>query len=119
MYHYRITGSSVSIYDGDSFRADIDLGLYLWHKRQAFRLYGIDAPELRSPTLEAGRLAKAEFIRLTAGYEYLWVRTFRDRKEKYGRWLALIFTEQDTVDEAASINQQLLRSGLGYAPMLY
>lgn len=41
MYHYRITGSSLNITDGDSFRADIDLGFRIWHFAQAFRLYGI------------------------------------------------------------------------------
>ena len=117
MYHYRITG--LSIYDGDSFRADIDLGLFTWLRRQAFRLFGVDAPELRGQTIVAGRLARDEFIRLTAGHEYLWVRTFRDNKEKYGRWLALVFTDQADVDEATSINRQLLQSGFGYVPMLY
>lgn len=119
MYHYRILGKSLNITDGDSFRADIDLGFRIWHFAQAFRLYGVDAPEMHTTTLEAGRAAKAEFVRLMSGHEWLYVRTSKDSKDKYGRWLALVFTDPNVTDEAESINQQLLRGGFGYVPMIF
>jgi len=51
----------ISNYDGDTIRADIDLGFGQWSHNQTFRLYGINTPELRGGTAEtkqAGRDAK-------------------------------------------------------------
>lgn len=43
----------VSHYDGDTFHADVDLGLEIVKRRLPIRLYGINAPEIR-PLQEGG-----------------------------------------------------------------
>ena len=53
MFDYAAT--IVSVHDGDTVRADIDLGFGCWIKNQPLRIYGIDAPELTTPE---GKLAR-------------------------------------------------------------
>lgn len=44
-YLYR--AEVVSVVDGDTIDVDIDLGFYIWIKKQRIRLLDIDAPEMR------------------------------------------------------------------------
>jgi endonuclease YncB( thermonuclease family) len=37
---------NVSVYDGDSFKADLDEGDHRWEIQRPFRVYGLDTPEL-------------------------------------------------------------------------
>lgn len=80
------------VYDGDTVRVDIDLGCCVWLRDEAIRLYGINAPELRGSERSEGLISAAalrDWIDLavnTDGAE-LWIRTHKDRKGKYGRWL--------------------------------
>lgn len=85
MYEYRAI--IVSNYDADTLRLDIDLGFGNWTKSQPVRLYGIDAPELDTP---AGKAAR-DYVKtlLPAGSKVV-ITTFKDAKEKYGRYLAKI-----------------------------
>jgi len=80
-----------SIYDADTIRFNIDLGFGVWLNEQPVRLYGIDAFELRGPERPDGIEAKefAEDLLNSAGAIRL--LTYRDRKGKYGRWLAQVF----------------------------
>jgi micrococcal nuclease len=45
LYHYK--AKVESIYDGDTVRVNIDLGLKTWNMDEPIRLLGITAPELR------------------------------------------------------------------------
>ena len=45
LYHYRAV--VISVYDGDTCRMDIDLGLDIWQKNEKIRLVRINTPELR------------------------------------------------------------------------
>lgn len=121
MYHYRVPGSSIRVYDGDTLRADVDLGLYVWINAGgiSFRLYGVDAPEMRGAELVAGRAARDELKRLLGGHDYVYFRTFKDKTEKYGRWLVTIFTNPADMEWERSINHALLNSTFGYKPMVF
>lgn len=88
MYEYKAVIREV--YDGDTVRADIDLGFGMWMHRQALRLAGIDAPELRGETIGAGRAAR-DFLRNLLLDEPVVIRTHK--AGKYGRWLAEIYRE--------------------------
>lgn len=85
LYHYRAV--VVAVTDGDTVVVDIDLGLRIWARKQVLRLEGVAAPETRTPE---GREAKAWLAaELPVGTPVI-VRTKKDRREKYGRWLASI-----------------------------
>lgn len=82
-YRYRATVTSV--YDGDTLTADIDLGFGVRMKGVALRLRGLDAPELRRPTLEDGRAARDWLRSLVLGKTVV-IETHRTGS--YHRWLA-------------------------------
>lgn len=95
-----------SVYDGDTMRADIDLGFGVWMFNKSLRLYGIDTPELRGEERPEGLLAK-EFVleRVPVGSE-IQILTEKDSTGKYGRYLATIF-----YDGGKNLNEELLESG--------
>ena len=88
---------------------------------QRLRLYGIDAPEMKT---EAGKIAK-EYVRsvLMGGdaFKYVYVRTIKDRKDKYGRKLAVLYFDPVWMEHdyneskiemmGMSFNQQIVRNG--------
>lgn len=96
MYEYRAT--LVSIYDADTMRFDVDLGFFTWLKNQSVRLYGVNAWEIKGPEREKGLVAKGAVQGLftTAGPEVI-IRTYKDAKEKYGRWLGRVELSDGTI----------------------
>lgn len=46
----------VSVYDGDSFHADIDMGMDIWRRNVMIRVAHINAPEMNTTE---GKIAKA------------------------------------------------------------
>lgn len=52
LYHYK--AKVVSVYDGDTFTVDIDLGLHTWINGEKIRLNRINAPELRGNEKDKG-----------------------------------------------------------------
>ncbi len=116
-YIYRATLERVV--DGDTVDIVIDLGFSTFRKER-IRLYGVDAPEIKTPE---GRYVKSVLIdRLNEGG--LKIRTVKDRRDKYGRYLGLFYTlgsdPADNVDELiknkqmddSSINSFLVRRAL-------
>ncbi len=86
MYHYRATVQRVV--DGDTVDLAVDAGFRITFTDR-FRLYGIDTPELRTPTYEAGHAARLWLDNLIGGRE-LQVETYKPATDKYGRWLATL-----------------------------
>ncbi len=102
LYKYRARVRSV--YDGDTIRLDIDLGLKVWIYNEPVRLYGINAPELRGSQKEQGILAR-DYLKEQIDGRDVFIQTLRDRRGKYGRWLACI--SLDGID----INRKMVESG--------
>lgn len=107
MYQYKAVVQK--IIDGDTYEIDIDLGMSIWVKNERIRLFGIDTPEVYgvkkgSPEYESG-LQASEFVKkvFDAKKEVL-IETFKDKKEKYGRYLALLYVKMDD-DELYSHNE--------------
>jgi micrococcal nuclease len=76
-----------SVYDGDTCRADIDLGFGIWTSNQSLRLLGIDAPELGKP---GGKEARDYLRQMLPIGATVVIRTVKDEDDKYGRLLASI-----------------------------
>lgn len=96
LWTYRAIITSVT--DGDSCRARIDLGFGIYKSGEALRLAGINAPEMRGETLEAGRAAR-DALRLRVLGKLVTIKTRKDAQEKYGRYLAAIWDEQGCVND--------------------
>lgn len=84
MYEYRAT--IVKVVDGDTVHADIDMGFDA-HIRVTLRLAGINAPEMGSKEGVAARDALRSLVENAA----VTVKTKKDRREKFGRYLATLF----------------------------
>lgn len=101
MYEYRAKldwgHSSHPVYDADSVRLIVDFGFQLQQNIGMVRLYGINAPEMRGPSKEAGRAARDYLRGLLPDRDHLepdqWftIKTHLDRKGKYGRYLVTLY----------------------------
>ena len=96
---FQYTAKIFTVYDGDTCRADIDLGFGVTMRNQAFRVHGIDCPEMTS---EAGKDARDHARTILTSGLIVRVETFKDSKEKYGRYLAKI-TLPDNTDYASAM----------------
>ena len=101
-YKAEVTG----VYDGDSVTIDIDLGLGTWRRGEKLRLYGVDTPEVRGESREAGLIAR-DFLRALVLGKPVIIRTHKDQEGKYGRLLAEIFLADGT-----NVNELLVERGL-------
>jgi len=132
MYQYQAVIQK--IIDGDTYEIDIDLGLSIWVRNERIRLLGVDTPEvygvkMGSPEWVTGNKA-SEFVKsvLHANDEII-VETVKDKKEKYGRYLAVVYAKVDqnilsglngirTIGEFSCINDLLIAKGLAKTYMI-
>lgn len=107
IYGYRATVRRVV--DGDTIDFDVDLGFYM-HAHIRVRLLGVDTPEIYgvkkgSEEYEAGKEA-TEFTKkwLEENVDEdgtIYVETFKNHGDKYGRWLAVVGgSATDTLNDA-------------------
>ncbi len=101
-----------AVYDGDTITANINLGFGLSMRKQKLRLFGINTPEMRGDAEEkiAGINAR-DVLRTWILDKEVIVETLKDRKGKYGRWLATVWL-LDAAGEYVNINQLLVDHGL-------
>ena len=104
MYEYRAFVRKV--YDGDTITCDIDLGFNMIMRNQKLRLVGIDTPEVRGPTRQEG-LKVRDIVRSRISNKWIVIKTHRDKKGKYGRWLAEVYE----ADVEESLNSWLIKEG--------
>jgi micrococcal nuclease len=87
----------IRVIDGDTVELMIDQGFSNFTK-QTMRLYGIDAPEMN--TL-AGKAAKAWLWEALQPLEAIYVQTIqletKAKRDKYGRFLAVLYDELPTL----------------------
>lgn len=132
MYQYNAIIRKVV--DGDTIEIDIDLGLSSWVHSEKVRLYGIDTPEVYgvkkgSPEWELGNKS-SEFVKQTVKEnDEVIIETIKDKKEKFGRYLALIFIKIDqsvlsgltdirNIGEYYCLNDILISKGLAKKYMI-
>lgn len=96
MYEYRALVRKV--YDGDTITVDIDLGFDMILRNQKIRLLGINTPEVRGKEREAG-LKSRDALRELIGSKWIMIKTQKDKKGKYGRWLGTIYLAEENVNE--------------------
>lgn len=101
MYEYKAT--LVRVVDGDTVRLRVDVGFYMTAEL-AFRLAGINTPEMIGAAATAGAAARDALAGLLASAPTLRVQT--TRADKYGRWLVTIFLPDGT-----NVNEKLIELG--------
>lgn len=108
---YQYNAECLEVVDGDTLTLKVDLGFGTF-KIDRFRMYGINTPETygvpkTSEEYIKGSASKARTTELVMGKKLI-VKTHRDKKDKYGRYLAEIYVPE-LVD---SVNQTLIKEGL-------
>lgn len=106
LFHYR--AKVVDVYDGDTCRMDIDLGLGTWKHWEAVRIHRINAPEMRGADKDKGTLSR-DFLRSLILDKEVYLQTIKDSKGKYGRYLGEIWLEQDGV--YINVNDKMVETG--------
>ena len=96
MYEYKALVTKV--YDGDTITVDIDLGFGVCLKGQKIRLLGIDTPEIRGDEREEGLKSRAA-LRGQIINKWVSIKTFKDKKGKYGRWLGEVWLDDLCMNE--------------------
>lgn len=99
MYEYRC--EVIRVLDGDTIWANVDLGFDI-HVKDTIRLAHINAPELSTTE---GDLAKAALGDLLSSGPLI-LKTIKDRKEKYGRYLGVIIN-----GNGVNVNDQMVKEG--------
>lgn len=116
MYEYKC--KIARVVDGDTVDLFVDLGFNIIIKER-FRLEGINAPESRTRDLEEkkrGLLATEHLEILTTQSTHLKIRTAKDGKGKYGRWLGTIYgschmAEDPDPDSWLNLNLKMIDDG--------
>ena len=90
IYQYR--AHVASVYDGDTFRADVDLGFFTWIKNEQFRLARLNAPEVRGDERDQGLISRDRLRDLILDRDVI-IET--EKKGKFGRYIAEVFLEAD------------------------
>lgn len=104
MYEYAC--KIVSEHDGDTLRADVDLGFGFWRLGQDFRLNRINAPEItgvQKPLGQKSQVALSGYLAI--GQTYV-VKTTKDKLDKYGRMLGDFYLADGTC-----VNDLLVTNG--------
>lgn len=96
----------VSVVDADTLHVNIDDGRDR-NGKDTIRLFGLNAPEMSTPEGKAARLKVVEWVN-EADPSGFTIQTIKDKREKYGRYLGIIFRAGDPM----SLNDYLLRNGL-------
>ena len=67
-------------------------------KKQTLRLYGINTPEVRGESKEEGKRVR-DILRQRILGKIITIKTKKDKKGKYGRWLATIIHDGENLNE--------------------
>ena len=95
MYTYR--AKIISVYDGDTVTALVDLGFGITNKIKV-RLKGINTPELRGVERAQGIISR-DFLREKILNKDIIIQTFKDKKGKYGRYIGTLWFDEENINE--------------------
>ena len=97
-YLFLYKATVINVYDGDTITCNIDCGFGVILKNQKIRLYGIDTPELRGEDKKEG-LEIRNILRDKILNKEILLKTIKDKKGKYGRWLGIIFFDNQNIND--------------------
>ncbi len=111
---YKYFAEVIRIVDGDTIDLDVDLGFNI-HFKERFRLSGINAPEIYSTKKDSEEYKKGmetvdflcKYLPISTQVE---IETEKDKKEKYGRYLAEVHFTYERARR--NLNTLLIELGL-------
>jgi len=119
-HRYSYKAKVVSVYDGDTFKLNIDLGYGITikgpnGKGEPVRLARINTPETRGPEKNKG-IEVRDYVRKLIDGQDVFIETKKDYRGKYGRYIAevyFLFSSGDGGDMYVNLTDHLLDIGLG------
>ena len=105
MYEY--SASVISVYDGDTITVSVDMGFHIT-QTMSVRLARINSPEVRGDSSTEGLEARDYLRSILLGKKVILV-THKDRKEKYGRYLADVYLGEPRVFNC--VNDMMVAKG--------
>lgn len=105
MYEY--SASVISVYDGDTITVSVDLGFHI-SQIMSVRLARINSPEVRGGSSIEGLEARDYLRSILLGKKVTLV-TYKDGKEKYGRYLADVYLGEPRVFNC--VNDMMVAKG--------
>jgi len=114
MYNY--SAKVIKVINGDTVELLINLGRNIFIK-ETIRLYGINAPEKKGLTHEAGvkSMMYLDKILSTIIGGKIYIQTIKDQNDKYGRLLGILHYSEFYNSFENSINQQMITDGYAIA----
>ena len=99
------------VVDGDTIDFTVDVGFHVQINIRT-RLMGIDAPETST---EEGKIVRDWLRQVLPVGTPVMIQTFKDKTDKYGRWLALVnadcLTPSENPYDALTLNDVLIQKG--------
>lgn len=95
---FKYSAEVIDVYDGDTITVNIDLGFYVHLHKQKFRLLYVDAPEIRGLSREHGIISRDALRNKILGKTII-IKTYKDSKDKYGRWLCEVWLENENINK--------------------
>jgi len=95
MYEYK--AKVIKVYDGDTITVLADLGFKVTIK-QTIRLYGLNTPEIRGEERPDGLISRDRLRERILDMDVV-IKTMKDKKGKYGRYIAEIYLEDENINE--------------------
>jgi len=110
LYTYKVR-RIVKVVDGDTLDLEVDLGFHTYHIIRV-RLTRVNTPEIfgvskDSDEYKAGLKAKVFVENWLKAAKELYIKTYRDTKGKYGRYLVEVYN-----DKGECLNDILVEKGL-------
>lgn len=105
MYEYSAT--VISVYDGDTITVSVDMGFHIT-QTMSVRLARINSPEVRGGSSTEGLEARDYLRSILLGKKVILV-TYKDGKEKYGRYLADVYLGEPRVFNC--VNDMMVAKG--------
>ena len=110
MWEYRAIVKKV--YDADTITVDIDLGFGVWLFKQSIRLLNVAAPEIRGEERPQGLISRDKLREWIPLESEIILKTYKDSKGKYGRWLGEIFVPDEADNlKLVNLNEKLISGG--------
>ena len=104
---YEYLATVISVYDGDTITVSVDLGFHI-SQTMSVRLARINSPEVRGGSSTEGLEARDYLRSILLGKKVTLV-TYKDGKEKYGRYLADVYLGEPRVFNC--VNDMMVAKG--------
>lgn len=115
---YEYFAEVTRVVDGDTIDVDVDLGLNI-HAHVRLRLQGVNTPEVFGVDKESDEFAEGirakRFVEawVEACDRQVVVKTEKDKRGKYGRWIGVVWSRTDEDTQGHCLNDKLRDEGWG------